>query len=115
MLYYTYSKTLTSRHFIYIQESVNKESVFLPFQFYLWIPNYEDKLNFELPKLTENDQYFYYSDYINLSIKNIKMQNTDILCGVNKEFGLNYITKVSSTSWNYNQEKISKQIQITHR
>jgi hypothetical protein len=100
MLYYSYSKTLTSRHLIYIQEILNKESVFLPFQFYFWVPNYEDKLNLELPKLTENYQYFYYSDYINLSIKNVNIQNTDSLCSVNKEFGLNYITKFSSTSWN---------------
>jgi len=28
------------------------------------------------------------------------MQNTDSLCSVSKEFGLNYVTQFSSASWN---------------
>ena len=35
MLYYSYCKVLTRRRLIYIQERLNKEFVFLPFQFYL--------------------------------------------------------------------------------
>jgi hypothetical protein len=69
----------------------------------------------ELPKLTGKYQYLYYSDYINLSKKNVKMQNS-----VNS--GALVGSWVSITLQNFHprlkiktKKKITTQIQITHR